>query len=751
MKSALRIEIRGVVQGVGFRPALYRIASSLSLKGQISNTSKGVLLLLEGEKENLEALLRKIPLIKPPLARIEEFIIDEIPPQNFKDLKITKGESDNQPALDPLPDLSVCEECLKELFDPTNRRYLYPFITCTQCGPRFSIMENLPYERENTTMKTFEMCELCKEEYENPLDRRFHAEPTACPFCGPILELYNEGGEKIAENQEALKVCAQYLKEGKIIALMGLTGFHLLVRADREEDVAKLRKRKLRPHKPLAVMFRDIDHLKGYISLEEKDETLLRSPASPILILRGNFSLPSILSGGLNSIGVFISYTPLHRLLFAEIDFPLVATSGNITKDPIIFKADEALDKLKGIADFFLVHNRPIHRPLDDSVFKKIGSEYIPIRIARGYSPLTVLLKHRVPKVILAVGAQERNTFAIVKDKKIVISPFIGDLDNPNVLARFERYLEDFVNFYSVEPEVIVVDLHPQYQSTKFAEALKEKRGIPIIRVQHHHAHILSVMAENQVPPEEEILGVAWDGTGYGLDHTVWGGEFLLVRGTQFQRVATLRSFKLLGGEKAVKDTRRVALSLLLEIYGEEIPNLDIPLIKTFSAYELTLLIEMWKKGINSPLCSSVGRLLDGISALLGICYYNTYSGEAATRLESLYDWTLEDSYPFSKENFYFDWAPLIVALIESKENLDRKVSRCINALANIIREVAKSVALRKVVLSGGVFMNEPLLIRSKALLKKEGFEVLINQRVPPNDSGLSLGQAYYAVLTFSS
>ncbi|MCS7149926.1 MAG: carbamoyltransferase HypF [Caldimicrobium sp.] len=749
MKTSFKIEIKGLVQGVGFRPALYRHAKALGLTGLICNTSQGVLLFLEGDRKDLESFLKAIPEIKPTISRIETIKVEEVAPQNFSTLQIVGGKDKGVPTVEPTPDLAICPECLGELFEPQDRRYLYPFINCTQCGPRFSIMTKLPYERQNTTMKIFNMCPQCREEYENPLNRRFHAEPIACALCGPRAILLDKQGKKLAEHHEAISLAAQYLREGIIIALKGLTGFHLLTRADSNEAVEKLRLRKKRPQKPLAVMFRDLEHLKNYVhfDLDEEALTLLTGQSSPILVTRATFNLPSSLSGGLNSIGIFLAYTPLHRLIFSIIDFPLIATSGNLSEEPIVYDEREALEKLKSVADLFLIHNRPIQRPFDDSVFKKMGPFYVPLRISRGFSPLTIFLRKKTSKTILAFGAQEKSTFAIATGSKIILGPHVGDLDNSSVEERFKKLVEDHLRFYSVTPELLIADLHPSYLSTRLAREWAEKEGLPLRGVQHHHAHILSVLAEKQLEPEE-VLGIAWDGTGYGTDGTIWGGEFLSLQGLSFRRISSLRKFRLLGGERAVKDTRRVALSLLFEIYGEETLTFDLPFIREFSSMELSLLYQMWKKGLNSPQCTSVGRLFDGVSALLGICCYNSYSGEGASRLESLYDWEIKTTYPFDSRDSVIDWEPLIRTIMESKEDKKVKASKFINTLAQMIRSVAISASIPRIALSGGVFMNEPLLIGVKTLLEKEGFAVIFNQKVPPNDGGISLGQAYFGVLS---
>ncbi|MGC8872406.1 MAG: carbamoyltransferase HypF [Caldimicrobium sp.] len=748
MKKALQIKVVGVVQGVGFRPFVYRLAETLSLTGWVFNSSEGVKIYLEGSEENLLFFLEKLKKEAPPLSQIYHLEIQEVPYEGLEDFKILKSEEKGKIELDILPDLGICKDCLLELFQRENRRYRYPFITCVNCGPRFSILEKIPYERENTTMKFFKLCPSCKEEYENPLNRRFHAEPIACPVCGPYLELYASSGEKLASSEKALELSQKYLKEGKILAVKGLTGFHLVARADDPQVIEILRSRKRRSKKPFAVMFREITQLENYVELTDEDKKLLLSPQAPILLLPDKGLLPANLNEGLNTLGVFLPYTPLHHLLLKDLSFPLIATSGNFSDEPIVFENEEALSKLSQIADYLLLHNRPIKRGLDDSVIKRSGTFYIFIRRARGYTPLPIFLKLSTKKVILAVGAQERNTFSLAFKNKIISSHHLGDIEDVISLSHFERCVYDFLKLYGIWPEIIVSDLHPRYETTRWALEFSQKEGIPLIQLQHHLAHIYSVLAEKGEIPEEEVLGVSWDGTGYGLDKTIWGGEFFLIRGLHFERIFTLRPFSLIGGEKALKDTRRIALSLLFEIFGEEALSLDLPFLKTLRESEVLMFYQAWKRKINSPSTTSIGRLFDGFSALLGICYYNTYSGEAPMRLEKLYQPNFKEAYPFSiKEGFYIDWEEVIRGVLRDFSNPSACATKFINGLARIILEIAKLSGVRKVVLSGGVFMNGPLMFKTLSLLKEEGFETLRNELFPPNDGGISLGQAFYGVL----
>lgn len=745
---AIRLQIRGLVQGVGFRPSLYRLAKSLDLKGHIANTSEGVVATLEGPEERIEEFLRNLPSFIPNQAKIHALEVEDIPLQNLRDLKIIKSEGNEKPRVDPLPDLATCRDCERELFDPTNRRFLYPFIACTSCGPRFSMILRLPYERENTAMSIFSLCPECEREYHQQEDRRFHAEPIACPKCGPGLELFDNFGNKISEGQEAILTTAKLLKEGAIVALKGLTGFHLLVRADMRDALIRLREKKRRSRKPFAVMFRDEIQLMGFAEVDEEDLRILTSAEAPILIVKSKGGLPQELAEGLNYIGVFLPYTPIHRLLLREVDFPVVATSGNLAGEPLISENSEALQKLSKIADYLLLHNRPIVRALDDSVLKRRKNGYIPVRRARGYVPSPILVKRACGKGVLAVGAQERNTFAIVVNDRLVLSQHLGDLDNFESQKNFERAIEDYLKLYGVSPELVVSDLHPDYFTTKWAKTFAELNSIPHIQVQHHYAHILSTLAEHEIFPEEKVLGIAWDGTGFGTDGTLWGGEFLLLHGKTFERIYSFKRFRLLGGEKAIKDTRRVALSILFEIYNDKAFGLVLPFSMKFREEEIVLLFQMWQKGLNSPFSSSVGRLIDSVSALLGVSYENSYSGESAMKLEALLDEGELGVYPYEIEGFTINWAPIITSLLEDRSDLRVKATKFLNTLSEIAVEVAMRVGVAKVALSGGVMMNSFLVDRIEERLRKAGFEVLTHRKIPPNDGGISAGQAYFALLS---
>ncbi len=726
----LRIELKGVVQGVGFRPFVFRLAKKCNLRGYVINDSAGVLIEVEGDKT--EEFLRRLHQEKPPLARILFQIVEFLPPVGYQDFEIRESQEEGKKEVLILPDIAVCEDCLKEMQDPEDRRYRYPFINCTNCGPRFTIIETLPYDRPNTVMKVFRMCPECEREYEDPSDRRFHAQPIACPMCGPKVFLHPTG----EEGEEALRKTIQALKNGRIVAVKGIGGFHLMCDALNEETVAELRRRKRRQEKPFAVMFKSLEQVEQYAELTELEKALIISPERPIVLVKGKGGLAPSVAPGLKRIGVFLPYSPLHHLILSSLDFPVVATSGNLSDEPIVKDNDEAVEKLSEFSDLILLHNRDIKRRCDDSVVKVVGDVALPIRRSRGIAPLPIVLPFKLKRKVLAVGGMLKNTFAIAFDDKVILSQHIGDVENLSTLEVFEESVKDFMELYEFEPDVVVYDLHPRYETTRWALSL----DYPKVGIQHHFSHILSCMAENALGGQ--VFGIAWDGTGYGTDGTLWGGEFLSCDYTSFERLFHFKPFKLLGGEKAVKEPARVALSLLLELYGESALSLDLPSVKHFSQKELELLLRAYSSNLNAPLSSSVGRLFDGVASLLGVKQKINYEGQSAMMLEDMYDYSVKDTYPFEVKGSFIDWAPTVEGILRDRENPSLALSRFINTLAKVCRYVAKEVDIPKVCLSGGVMQNDPLVCKIKEELKS--FEVYTHQRVPANDGGLSLGQAVY-------
>jgi len=734
----IKLEIIGAVQGVGFRPFVYRLAKELDLRGWIINTPEGVKIEVEGE--NLDLFLKRLHEEKPPLAYIYSISFEYAEEVGYADFEIKESHSEGKREVFMLPDVGTCDECLKEVFDPKDRRYMYPFTNCTHCGPRFTIIEKLPYDRPNTTMKVFEMCQECEREYNDPTNRRFHAQPNACPECGPRVFLYNKEGNLLGESEEAIDLAIQAVKEGKIVAVKGIGGFHLICDATNEKAVNALRMRKRRQEKPFAVMFKSLQQLKEYARPTNLEEALLSSPQKPIVLIeKVQGSLPETIAPGLKRIGAFLPYSPLHYIILSKLDVPVVATSGNYSEEPIVKDNEEALNKLSEIADLILVHNREIRRRCDDSVVKVVGGIPLPIRRSRGYAPLPIKLPCKLKNKVLATGGMLKNTFAIAWNDKVFISQHVGDVENYQTLKSFEEMVFDLMNLYQFEPEIVVCDMHPRYETTKWAEFFSEERNISLLKVQHHYAHILSCMAENGI--EDEVLGIAWDGTGYGEDGTLWGGEFLVCHYKNYKRAYHFKPFRLIGGEKAVKEPRRVALSLLLELFGEKALDFNLP----FDRKELEMLFNAWSKGINSPFSSSAGRLFDAVCSLLGIRHINNYEGQSAMILEDLYNQTIKDHYSYSIEGQIIDWRTTILDILQDKER-EKVPSRFINTLAKIALDIARRVGIEKVCLSGGVMQNDPLVSKIKEELTKDGFWVYTHQKVPANDGGLCLGQVAYAI-----
>jgi len=632
----LRVKLKGAVQGVGFRPFVYRLAQDLSLRGWVINNSSGVEIEVEGKVQLLEEFLLRLQTEKPPLAHIYSQEIEYLEEVGYEDFEIRESKEEGKKEVLILPDIATCQWCLKELFDPKDRRYMYPFINCTYCGPRFTIIERLPYDRPNTTMKAFPMCPQCKKEYEDPRNRRFHAQPVACPSCGPSLSLITKDGELLAEGEESIKATLQALKEGKIVAVKGIGGFHLMCDATREEPVRTLRERKRRKEKPFAVMFRDMEQLLLYAEPTELEKALLLSPERPIVLIRSKGGLAPSVAPGLKRIGAFLPYSPLHHIILHSLDFPVVATSGNLSDEPIVKDNQEAIERLSPLADLLLLHNRDIKRRCDDSVVKVIGGLPTPIRRSRGYTPMPIRLPFKLKRKVLALGGMLKNTFAIGFEDMVILSQHVGDIENIETLKSFEDMVFDLMSLYEFEPELLVCDLHPRYETTRWAKEFSQRKGIPLLQVQHHFAHVLSCMGERGI--EGKVLGIAWDGTGYGEDGSLWGGEFLVCDYKGYERAFYFRPFRLIGGERAVKEPRRVALSLLFELYREDATGMSLEPVRSFREEDLKNLYIAWSKGINSPYSSSVGRLFDAVASLIGLRQVVSYEGQGAMMLEDLYD-----------------------------------------------------------------------------------------------------------------
>ncbi|MBX3739133.1 MAG: carbamoyltransferase HypF [Candidatus Didemnitutus sp.] len=753
------LRVRGTVQGVGFRPFVHRTAVRLGLRGWVRNDAEGVLLRVHGEATRIAALVDALHHEAPPAARVVAVehsnpSADEQPVGSHFTISESDTSRGTAPAATTPPDLALCADCERELLDPTDRRHLYPFINCTQCGPRYSLIEQLPYDRPRTTMRAFRMCAACEREYHDPLDRRFHAEPNACRVCGPKLSLTDPSGQPVAASPDALHAAVAALRAGRIIAVKGLGGFHLMCDAAHEATVAELRTRKHREEKPLAVMFPDLATLREYADVSPVAEKLLTSPEAPIVLVRRfeNSRLAYSVAPSNPWIGALLPYTPLHVLLLRAFQGPLVATSANLSEEPLCTDNSEARERLAGIADLHLAHDRIIARPVDDSVVRLSRSgQAILLRRARGYAPTPLRLPSALHETTLCVGAQMKNTIAVASGDQVVVSPHLGDLGNAATQAVFERTIATLSELYEARPLVVVHDKHPDYASTHFAD----RTGLPQLAVQHHLAHVLACLLEHE-HAADGVLGISWDGTGYGEDGTVWGGEFILLEKNRATRFARLRPFRLLGGDAAVKDARRVALGL-----GHEMDLLG-PLCARFrfSPIEHSTLQQMLVRGLNSPLCSSAGRLFDGVSALLGLCLRNNFEGQAPLHLEAAATRAAgaRTSLPFdvvraATPGAYLDidWAPALSQLLRDPRGPDELAADFHRGLARAMVAVATEAGVGTVALTGGCFQNALLHDLATEALGNAGFKVLTHRHLSPNDNSIAAGQALAALWGLTS
>ncbi len=744
----LRIQLCGVVQGVGFRPFVYRLAVELGLAGWAANTARGLTIEVEGTADAIDRFLERLAREKPPHAIILRQKTTFIEPAGERDF--TLRESLAERSVDHhaliLPDLAACPDCIKEIFDTDNRRYRYPFTNCTQCGPRYSIIEALPYDRAHTTLRHFALCPACAAEYNDPEDRRFHAQPIACPDCGPQLALWNISGSPLATGNDALLDVAEVIRSGATVALKGLGGFHLMVDARNEAAVCRLRDRKRRKSKPFAVMFSTLEGIKAHCIVSNTEEHLLLSAASPIVLLKRQHGgdIASSVAPENPYLGVMLPHTPLHHLLLEELGFPVVATSGNLPGEPICTDEFSALDRLRDIADFFLVHDRPIARPVDDSVVRVTMGRVLILRRARGYAPLPIEVNTPLPAV-LAVGGHLKNTVALSLGNSIVLSQPVGDLETSRAAQALEKTVADLNGLYAATPRAVACDTHPDYYSSQFASGM----GLPLIAVQHHYAHVLSCMADNGL--DAPVLGVAWDGAGLGTDGTLWGGEFLRITEAGFERAAHLRTFMLPGADQAIRQPRRAALGLLYELFSDDLFTMKglVP-IDTFASSELGVLRRMMERGINTPRTSSTGRLFDAVSALLGLCQISDFEGQAAMALEfaAQAHGAVDETYPFCLEQqqspVVVDWGPMIHGILDDLNNglsTGYIAAKFHNTLADIIPTVASTLGETRAVLTGGCFQNSYLTCRTVERLRDVGCTPYWHQHVPPNDGGLALGQ----------
>ena len=751
-----RLHITGIVQGVGFRPTVFNLAQRYSLTGWVLNNAHGVEIELRGSEQNVQAVIQDLRQNPPPLSVIDSFTVEDAPDQAFTEFQIRHSVDDPSDFLPVSPDLNICPDCRRELFDSSDRRYRYPFINCTNCGPRFSIVTGIPYDRPNTSMAGFSLCPDCAEEYRDPANRRFHAQPIACPVCGPQI-WYEESGQKLAERETALQAARKALAEGKILAVKGLGGFHLVCDAQNPQTVEKLRLRKRRSGKPFALMAFDLETIREFSRVSLDEENLLNSPTAPVVLLETTAAgkeLACLVAPDQNRLGFMLPYTPLHLLLLEPAEgFPkvLVMTSGNLNEEPIAYTNADAQNRLSQLADGFLLHDRPIHTRIDDSVISVIeGVPHIQRR-ARGFAPLPLQISsNAIPT--LACGTELKNTFCLVRDRYAFVSHHIGDLENQETLIAFEDAIRHYEKIFRIKPQLLAADMHPDYLASRYARQRAAEENLPLVEVQHHHAHIVSCMADNGLKQHERVIGLAFDGTGFGTDGAIWGGEVLLADWKGFQRLCHLEYMPLPGGEAAVRKPARMALSLILQA-GIDPNCFPFPFQQALDPEEQAAVANQVRTGFNTPKTSSVGRLFDGVAALIGLHQQISYEAQNAIALETIADPNEQSSYDFPIEDGQILVSPLIQAIVE---DIKQKVAPAVisgrfhNGLTacavTVCEQIRSQTGLRQVALSGGVWQNKILIRQTIAALKASNFEVFWPHKLPTNDGGVSLGQALVAL-----
>jgi hydrogenase maturation protein HypF len=758
----VELTIRGTVQGVGFRPFIYRLARELMLRGWVRNSGRGVVVRLCGIEESVECFLRTVPKEKPAAARIEEISVSELPHEQYSEFSILRSAECEQRFTQVSPDLALCRDCARELHEMSDRRFAYPFINCTQCGPRFTIIQDVPYDRPFTTMSKFEMCSECKAEYESPVDRRFHAQPVACSACGPTLEWYgNDGGEwtKICVVGDVIHAAARELFNGKIALIQGIGGFHLACDARNEAAVRVLRQRKGRDRKPFAVMFADRRQLRNWCAVGMRELEAIGSAAAPIVLLKKTATCEAAqsVSPEMPTLGAMLAYSPLHALLLEECGFPLVMTSANRSDEPIQYRREEAFDAMRGIADFALVHNRAIEMFADDSIVRVIGKQPRVFRRSRGFVPTAISLHEQFSRSILAFGADLKNTFCIAKERSAILSQHMGDLEGDCAIEQEQRALAHFLKLYHVNVEAVACDLHPDYSSTRLAEEFAQERSIPLIRVQHHHAHLAACLAEAH--RDEATLGVCLDGTGYGTDGTIWGGELLYGEFGSFRRIGHLKAVPLLGNDRVAREPWRMALAWLDASFDLRANEPRLPLLaavrRDFGEQAIATLLNA-RLGDSFPVTSAAGRLFDAVAALLFFGTRKQYEGEAAMQLEHLTSPYIQPAYDMTLEQEGGAWVLSPVPMMrELVYDLESGVSKGVIArrfmegfaegLVDLSLLAADETGCHAVALSGGCFQNAMLHERLTALLTERGLDVLAHQTIPANDGGIALGQACIA------
>jgi len=756
MIVAKKILVRGIVQGVGFRPRVFAYAKENQVNGWVKNTSGGVEILVEGTPARVERFISKLRVTPPPLAIIDSFVISETEPAPCQDFTIRESQSDPREFIPISPDIAICPECRKEMFDPLDRRFRYPFINCTNCGPRFSIVRDIPYDRPFTSMSGFPMCPECRSEYADPADRRFHAQPIACPVCGPQL-WYESDGKVLAHKEDALRLARKEIKAGRIVAMKGLGGYLLVCDATNSKVVNELRKRKNRVQKPFALMAWDAATIKKYCHVSTSEHGLLDSIQSPIVLLskKSGEILPESIAPGQNTLGFMLPYTPLHLLLIQpEADYPdvLIMTSGNQSEEPIAYKDEEARERLASLADGFLMHDRPIEMRTDDSVSRIVDNHPYLIRRARGFAPNPVHLPVQVLP-ILATGGEMKNTFCLSRDSYAFMSHHIGEMDSQETLQSFESGIQHFEKIFRIHPQLLACDLHPDYLSSNYARKRSYAENKELIQVQHHHAHMAACLADNGWRSDEQVIGLCFDGTGYGTDGAIWGGEILVGNYADFHRTSHLEYLPLPGGDAAIQYPWKVAAAYL-QAFGMEWEK-NLPPFKGISSQETQLLEKQLQNKINTPLTSSLGRLFDAVSALSGVCENTCYEGQAAIELEAILDPDEKGTYRFEIDPSHAigirKMLEQIIFDIHNHVPIGKISARFHNGLRSLIitscSGIRRETGINTIALSGGVWQNQTLLTGTIKALAHDRFQVLWHHQVPTNDGGIALGQtmiAYY-------
>jgi hydrogenase maturation protein HypF len=752
-RVGVKIWVRGIVQGVGFRPFVYAQAQKNQLTGWVRNTTSGVEIELCGSQNGVDAFLHALQSEPPPLARIDNLQSQPCPPNGAQTFEIVASEPREGDFIPISPDVSICSDCRRELLDPVDRRFRYPFINCTNCGPRFTIIKDIPYDRPKTTMAGFDMCPDCLAEYQNPLDRRFHAQPVACPVCGPHI-WFESRGKRDGEHLQALETARRWLKRGKILAIKGLGGFHLACDASNRKAVAELRRRKKRSDKPFALMAYDLAAVEKHCRVSADERQMLLARQAPIVLLQrlSTSTVAPEAAPNQRTLGVMLPYTPLHLLLLEPAPgFPemLVMTSGNLSEEPIAYKDEEAVRRLEHLADGFLLHDRPIHMRVDDSVIRSAAGGPYPLRRARGYAPDPVQLPYEVPS-ILAAGAELKNTFCLSRQEYAFLSHHIGDLENYETLTSFEQGIEHYERLFRIKPEMIACDMHPNYLATQYARQRAERENLPLVEVQHHHAHLAACLADNGWAQAEPVIGLSFDGTGLGTDGAIWGGEILLGGYAGYERRYHLAYTPLPGGDAAVRKPARMALAHLWQAGIDW--EIDYPAVDAICSSERSMLHGMLKNHINSPLTSSMGRLFDAASALVGVRQEATYEGQAAIEFEALAEPDEVRAYEFDVKGDVFDPAPVWHAMLADWRSgtripvISARFHNGVVALAlALCKQIRSDTGVNTVALSGGVWQNRFLLERAVAGLHAQKFKVLIHRQTPANDGGIALGQVMIA------